>query len=524
MLNDGKYGCGGVWCVILFACLHLLAGCVSADGDKDDSALAQSRVLRAQRLRNMTPGDEILPELRAIVDSMRRDGRDVYYYAAVNVLVDQLFSANSFVEADSTAARMLADAIADRDSTAMAIAARVRGQMLYKLFQPEKSLAELRKARSYITSRTNDMRVFSTSASVDEWIWMAARAAGDTASYVNAASGYARTVSEMGLSGWTDSTAHFPVTALAFEASKAMAEGDSGGARSCLLKAGEMMLPQYPARAYEHYYEVKGELDAASGNYAEAIACIDTLVAAHRDFPWFRLYDIKTKARLLEKAGRHKEGMDVYSEYVVMHDSLLASQVDLRLKDLTVLYRSEINREQRRAHSFKVQGLAGAAVLLTVLLVWAFMSAKRERRKNKILVERLREIDRISVAAVSPAVEQATSCDDIDNIDSYMAAGRPYTDPAFNRRELAVAVGMNPERLASIVKESRGMSVLAYINAWRLEEARKALEKDTHENIADMAARLGFGTARTLQRVFRDRFGMSPSQYRDLARCNKCLD
>lgn len=92
MLNDGKYGCGGVWCVVLFACLHLLAGCVSADGDKDDSALAQSRVLRAQRLRNMTPGDEILPELRAIVDSMRRDGRGVYYYAAVNVLVDQLFS------------------------------------------------------------------------------------------------------------------------------------------------------------------------------------------------------------------------------------------------------------------------------------------------------------------------------------------------------------------------------------------------------------------------------------------------
>ena len=43
---------------------------------------------------------------------------------------------------------------------------------------------------------------------------------------------------------------------------------------------------------------------------------------------------------------------------------------------------------------------------------------------------------------------------------------------------------------------------------------------DSTETLTEIAARLGFGTLRTFQRTFSDRFSMPPSRYRSLARKN----
>lgn len=76
-----------------------------------------------------------------------------------------------------------------------------------------------------------------------------------------------------------------------------------------------------------------------------------------------------------------------------------------------------------------------------------------------------------------------------------MMAGRPYVDPSFGRQALAKAVGMSPEQVAALVRDARGTTVLGYINSHRL----------------------GFGTLRTFQRTFSERYAMPPSRYRTLA-------
>ena len=95
-----------------------------------------------------------------------------------------------------------------------------------------------------------------------------------------------------------------------------------------------------------------------------------------------------------------------------------------------------------------------------------------------------------------------------------MASERPYTNPALSRKELSEFMGIPQDSLAQIIRSQRDCSVHAYINSFRLEEARRILDTDSKESIADIAVRLGFGTARTLQRAFKERFDMTPSQYR----------
>lgn len=168
-------------------------------------------------------------------------------------------------------------------------------------------------------------------------------------------------------------------------------------------------------------------------------------------------------------------------------------------------------------------GLGGVSLLLLVLLAVSYRSARRERKKNRLLVERLREADQLNVVSQPQSAPEEPESD-MDRLDRYMMTDRPYTDPALSRRELAAYLGVTPDEVARIIRSGRDMSVLGYINSCRLDEARRVLESDSTEAVGALAERLGFGTARTLQRAFRDHFDMSPTQYRELAHAAKSSD
>lgn len=204
--------------VALFAVFVMLLVFSCSRGDRADSNKGRARALRMQQLRNLTPGGDVLPEMRLIVDSMRRDGKDVYYFAAMNVLIDQLFSRDLIGEADSMATRMIEEARNDDNRLALATAYRVKGQILFKVGRMDSVLQEFGRGRALIDEKPKELDEFSTAAAIDEWIWMAAREIGDTVAMHKAGLRYADEVRSQRVAGWADSTRHFEVTALAFRA------------------------------------------------------------------------------------------------------------------------------------------------------------------------------------------------------------------------------------------------------------------------------------------------------------------
>lgn len=516
-IDNMRYPVGIVVFLILSLC-----GCAQGNQEtlSSDNENALRQVLYVQNLYNNSPEDEIVPAIQTVIDSMRSVGRTPYYYAAVNVLIDRLFSEGRFAEADSLAVRMRTEALEDGDSLSIAMSGRVRAQMFYKLSQPTRAMHELLPAGSYISDPYRSGSDFGTATSIREWIWIIARELGDTAAMNSSGIDYARMVERnREINRWTDTTGHYPVTALAFRAQKAFTSGDISTAEALLDSASLQIRPSLPARAYEHLYAVRCDVRAFGHDWTGALADADTLLSTHRDFPWFYLKDLLLKAELLNRSGRHQESADMYSEYVVFHDSLSNKLTDRRLHDLTVLYRTEIDREQKRAEGFRMFALAAVILILLLISIAALLHAAREKKRNRRLVERLKEYDRAS-KAIHP-VEQVDKDDELSAIgalDRYMYDERPYTNPALSRKELAEAAGLSQDALGVLVKNEKGVSVRVYINSFRLEEARKVLGSKSNEGIAELASRLGFGTARTLQRAFKDRYGMSPSQYRDVSR------
>ncbi len=506
----------------LICIIVILSSCRGRETNEYDHEEALRRVLAVQKLQNFKPGDpSVVPQISAIVDSMRASGKDACYFGAANVLIDRLFTDGRYSEADSLAVRMQHEAIEEDDSLAIAMSKRVRAQILYKLSQSDRAQKEALSALPFVAAPLKSGSHFGTATSLNEWLHIIAQANSDTSVMRQAGRAYADLVREnISANGWTDPTGHYTVTALAFEAENALSNNSPDQAEALLDSANSLIMSDLPARAYEHFYATRSRTRAAKGDFEGALADVDTLLKTHACFPWFYLRDLQLKAEVENAAGMHEKSTNTYLNYIAYHDSLSTRLTDQRLHDLTLLYRSELSKEEQRSHRIRLTGLGTVTVLLLILLCVTFRHAVAERKRNRRLVERLHEYDRAENKLLHNKPEDTQNSEiisDIMRLDRYMTTERPYIDPTLSRKELADYLGTSQETLAQMIRNERDCSVHAYINSFRTEEARRILDSDPEITITEIANKLGFGTARTLQRAFKERFDMSPSQYRTVS-------
>jgi transcriptional regulator GlxA family with amidase domain len=79
---------------------------------------------------------------------------------------------------------------------------------------------------------------------------------------------------------------------------------------------------------------------------------------------------------------------------------------------------------------------------------------------------------------------------------------------------LARRAAMSPRSFARVFRRETGTTPAAYVEALRVEAARRLLET-TDLTIAGIAAAVGIRHAETLHRAFRRRMATTPQQYRD---------
>ena len=80
--------------------------------------------------------------------------------------------------------------------------------------------------------------------------------------------------------------------------------------------------------------------------------------------------------------------------------------------------------------------------------------------------------------------------------------------------QLARLVGTNEKRLARAFREHLGQTVFEYLRGERLRVAQGLL-LETALSVANIAEEIGFSTAANFATAFRERFGVTPSVYRD---------
>lgn len=88
-----------------------------------------------------------------------------------------------------------------------------------------------------------------------------------------------------------------------------------------------------------------------------------------------------------------------------------------------------------------------------------------------------------------------------------------YADVNLSLQEIAEVMRMSPTYIGKMFKKRYGQSVAEYINETRLRNAVHYLE-DNKYNINDIIEKVGFGNRSIFFRLFKNKFGTTPKEYR----------
>lgn len=257
-------------------------------------------------------------------------------------------------------------------------------------------------------------------------------------------------------------------------------------------------------------------------------------------------YHMMTIKRTLGKAwegkGDYRQAARYYEALAILTDSLKVREQQSSAIELATVYETQ-EREaelQEQTEQVKIRNLMllFAVVILVVLLVLFLLNVRHTRtirRKNTAMVatihdllsykdelDEAREKLRESEESTPPECEETIVDTEeeeknrllFEKLDSLMTRDKLYLNPDLSRDDFVKLTGVNKTRVGRILQQNTGLSTTGYINKKRLEYAVKLLKSSSDHTIPTIAEACGLPNVPTFNRLFRSKFGMTPTEYK----------
>lgn len=284
------------------------------------------------------------------------------------------------------------------------------------------------------------------------------------------------------------------------------------------------------------------ELFYTQGEYAKAekvLERVDEFMGMDADIQ-DKIVFIDYRAKLYHRWGKYAKAADAYSDYIAKNDSLQKLEMASRLDELRTQYEVDKLEMQREQDALKLKssrntitGLALIVIMAIIIIVIAIINTRRLRAKNRSLISRIDEQDKLEqenetlrerIAQTAAATESISAEENKETEDLYlnlkklMSDPAVYTDPSIGRKTIAEQLGTNERYVYETIRNHYGMSVSNYITNLRLNYARKLLARSSAKDTVDsVASDAGFTGRSTFYRLFKERYGMTPQEFKHLA-------
>lgn len=287
----------------------------------------------------------------------------------------------------------------------------------------------------------------------------------------------------------------------------------------------------------DFYFELAipyGRMLIESGKFQEAeefLAGTLGAVNSHNSVR-YRYVVLELLSELAEAEGDIPEAYRYYKGASLSKDSLLNVDKETSFNNLLDLYEQASLQGLIRKRQYDIYFTLFICILSLLTCAVIFSRYMRQRRLNKELVQRNREylkrndmlrkyMERESVQAGSRTSASADSTDEdlFGRLEKIMREEHAYRSNDISLDKLASMLGTNRTYISRVINRYADKSFWGYVNMYRIAEATEILsdpEKDVQiKNIYEI---LGYNSAASFFRVFRDETGISPSKYREEVR------
>lgn len=279
------------------------------------------------------------------------------------------------------------------------------------------------------------------------------------------------------------------------------------------------------------FLQVQARYYAATNQYQKAIASNNenmAILASVGDSVSLLTVELQ-QAELQFHAGKYKEAASLYKQIIPRKDKLRNRELSAQLDELRTIYEVDKLTLKNEIATNQLYFLLVSSSLLLILLILYILYTRRLRAKNRVLfdtiVQSQKKEDKLSY--IKEEVEPGKLSNEevlFSKLKKIMQDQQPYKDQKMRKDDIADMLKTNRTYLSDAVRRcSDGMTFSEYINQYRLRHAAILLTTRHDLNMNEIGDESGFNSRSTYNRLFRDFYGMSPSEFRAIAKEKKVV-
>ncbi|MDR0866082.1 MAG: helix-turn-helix domain-containing protein [Candidatus Symbiothrix sp.] len=242
---------------------------------------------------------------------------------------------------------------------------------------------------------------------------------------------------------------------------------------------------------------------------------------------------LKIKAEFFTNKGWYRDAVETYKNLQAHIDSVNRESHLYEVEQIRIDY--EVDKRENEIVQQKSQlqliwfstivlTVFALALLVTVRIIWK--NLKSIKRKNFLLFNQIKELTQTKMELLAFKDLMREKVDTSKNtvsdspnslferVEIFMAEERPYINSEYGRKNLIADMNTNEVYLSKAIRSAVNMTIQEFINAKRMEAAKTLLLQDMSQTIETVAMDSGFATIRNFYRLFKEAYGMSPSDFR----------
>jgi len=260
-------------------------------------------------------------------------------------------------------------------------------------------------------------------------------------------------------------------------------------------------------------------------------------------------YVLEYKARAETGLNNHKAAAETYRQMLLISDSLNARDKESVSLELATIYetnekdRTIIKQQSRiRENNIMIISIGGILLLAIGFIAWFVRGLRITLHKNKVMAKQIDNLisceaelfhtkKRVALLSSLLAAQSGNSditaqstdkeTDDItlfNQIDEYIKGNKLFLQPEIDREALIKLVHTNKNKFTHLIQDNTHTTFNDYINNLRLEYSISLMRNYPQYTIEAISIESGFKSSRSYYRLFRDKYGMTPFEYKKVTK------